>query len=338
MISIYKPSDFHVHLREGKILNQALKENIAYFQKILVMPNLKKPITNSKRLISYRNQIESINKNKIKILFTIYLNSEWSTKEIVNCYKNKLFFAAKLYPKNATTNSKTGFSDIKDLTKYFYILEKHNIPLCLHGESISYQDDPFDREKKFLEKELSWLRKHFPNLKITLEHITTKDAVDYVKENKNISASITTHHLLENTNSFLGDSLKPELFCKPIIKNRNHQISLQKIALSGHKNFFFGSDSAPHYKKLKFNNECCAGVYSTKYSISNIIEFFSQNKKTKNLNKFLSLNGNAHYGLDFLRKEISFKKIKNYKFQKLSKCGDDFLCHYNHFRDYWSKI
>ena len=336
MVSIYQPSDFHVHLREGAILKEALTENIKHFQRILIMPNLLKPITNSKRLLDYRNQVERINNNQIDILYTVYLNENWLLADLINSYKNKLFFAAKLYPKNVTTNSSSGFGDIKKLSRHFEILEKNNIPLCLHGETITPLDDPYDREKLFLDKELVWLQKNFPNLKITLEHITTKEAVEYVKENKNIAASITTHHLLENTNSFLGDLLKPELFCKPIIKNRSHQIVLQKIALSGNKNFFFGSDSAPHLSKNKFNNQCCAGVYSSKYSVSNIIEFFSFNNKLKNLDKFLSINGNMHYSLNQNKKKLNYKKIKDYKFITKKKCDLDYLTHYNHYKDYWS--
>ena len=336
MISIYQPCDFHVHLREGSILKEALMENMNHFQRILIMPNLLNPITNSKRLLNYRKQVEKINNNKIDILYTVYLNENWSLSDLIHCYKKKLFFAVKLYPRNATTNSSSGVGDIKKLSKYFEVIEKNNIPLCLHGESITPLDDPYDREKLFLDKELVWLQRNFPKLKITLEHITTKDAVDYINENKNIAASITTHHLLENTNSFLGALLKPELFCKPIIKNRSHQIALQKIALSGNAKFFFGSDSAPHLSKNKFNNECCAGVYSSKYSVSNLIEFFSSNQKLKNLNKFLSINGNSHYSLNIIKKNIIYKKTKNYKFISKKKCEKDYLIHYNHYQDYWS--
>ena len=335
MVSIFRPSDFHVHLREGAILNHSLNENLKHFQRILIMPNLSNPITNSKILLNYRNQIEEIGSNQMDILFTVYLNDDWSIKDLENSYQNNLFFAAKLYPKNATTNSTSGVGDIRKLSKHFEILEKNSIPLCLHGETIAPFDDPFEREKIFLNKELVWIQNNFPNIKITLEHITTKDAVDYVKENKNIGATITVHHLLENTNSFLGDLLKPELFCKPLIKNRSHQLSLQKAALSGNKKFFFGSDSAPHLSKKKFNSQCCAGVYSSKYGVSNLIEFFSSNNKLKNLDKFLSINGNGHYSLNFNKKKIIYKKIKNFKFVSKTRCNQDYLIHYNHYNTFW---
>ena len=337
MLKIFKPCDFHVHLREGSLSHFVLKENNKHFQKILVMPNLKKPLTNSNLLLNYRKKILKINKSS-EVLFTIYLNKDCSLKDLEYMHKNKLFFSAKLYPLNATTNSTSGVSDIKKMSKFFAFLEENNIPLCIHGEHVHNNDDPYEREKKFLDKELSWITKRFKSLKITLEHITTKDSVSFINSHKNISATITTHHLLENTYSFLGNELKPELFCKPIIKGSIHQEALQKVALSGNPRFFFGSDSAPHLKTRKFAPSCCAGVYSTKYSISNILEFFWINKKSSNINKFLTQNGCKHYGLNFDKSTHSYKRVKNFKFQKYSKFKNDYLINYNCFDNIWLKI
>ena len=336
MLKIFRPCDFHVHLREGQVLKHVLKENNKNFQKILVMPNLAKPITNEKILSKYRAFVLKNNRNT-EILFTIYLNQDCKISDLKNMIKNNLFFAAKLYPLHATTNSSSGVKDIKKMSKYFEFLEKNKIPLCLHGEHIHKDDDPYERERRFLEYELSWLVKNFKSLKITLEHITTKDSVDFVKSNNNIAASITTHHLLENTNTFLGDYLKPELFCKPIFKSKKHQKSLLSAALSGNSKFFFGSDSAPHLKNYKFTESCCAGVYSTKYSVSNILELFYSSKKTNNLNKFLTINGCKHYNLKFDNKLISYVRQKDFKFQKYSKFKNDSLINYNHFKNYWIK-
>ena len=336
MLKIFRPCDFHVHLREGQVLKHVLKENNKNFQKILVMPNLAKPITNEKILSKYRAFVLKNNRNT-EILFTIYLNQDCKISDLKNMIKNNLFFAAKLYPLHATTNSSSGVKDIKKMSKYFEFLEKNKIPLCLHGEHIHKDDDPYERERRFLEYELSWLVKNFKSLKITLEHITTKDSVDFVKSNNNIAASITTHHLLENTNTFLGDYLKPELFCKPIIKSTKHQKSLLSAALSGNSKFFFGSDSAPHLRNYKFTESCCAGVYSTKYSVSNILELFYSSKKTNNLNKFLTINGCKHYNLKFDNKLISYVRQKDFKFQKYSKFKNDSLINYNHFENHWIK-
>tara|TARA_Y100000768_G_C23940913_1_gene665077 strand:+ start:74 stop:1087 length:1014 start_codon:yes stop_codon:yes gene_type:complete len=336
MLKIFKPCDFHVHLREGPLSHFVLRENNKHFQKILVMPNLKKPLTNSNLLLNYREEILKKNVSS-EILFTIYLNNNCSLKDLNFMHKNNIFFSAKLYPLNATTNSAYGVSDIKKMSKYFAFLEDNNIPLCIHGEHVHDNDDPYDREKKFLDKELSWIIKKFKSLKITLEHITTKDSVSFVKSNKNISATITTHHLLENTFTFLGSELKPELYCKPIIKGSSHQEALQKVALSGNPKFFFGSDSAPHLKSRKFAPSCCAGIYSTKYSISNIIEFFWINKKILNIDKFLTQNGCKHYGLNYDKKTYKYKRIKNFKFQKYSKFNNDYLINYNFFKNLWVK-
>ena len=336
MLKIYQPCDFHVHLREGALSKNVLMENNKYFQKILIMPNLSTPITNSNLLKKYRSQILKNNK-QTEILFTIYLNQNCNLNDLKKAKKENLFFAAKLYPLNATTNSQSGVPDVKKMTKYFEFLEKNNIPLCIHGEHIHDNDDPYEREKIFLDKELSWIVKKFTNLKITLEHITTKDSVEFVKSTKNTAASITVHHLLENSYTFLGNYLKPELFCKPIIKNRNHQISLQKAALSGNSKFFFGSDSAPHLLSKKFTESCCAGVYSTKYAVSNIIQFFYSNKKLSKLDNFLSLNGCRHYNLNHNRTQVTYKKLKGHNFQKLTKFKNDFLINYNHFNEFWIK-
>lgn len=337
MLKIFKPCDFHVHLREGSLSQFVLKENNKHFQKILVMPNLENPLTNAELLLKYRNKILKMNKSS-EVLFTIYLNNNCSMRDLNYMRKNNLFFAAKLYPLNATTNSGSGVSDIKKMAKYFSFLEDHNIPLCIHGEHVHDNDDPYEREKKFLDLELSWIIKNFKSLKITLEHITTKDSVSFVKSNKNISATITTHHLLENTHTFLGGNLRPELFCKPIIKSSIHQEALQKVALSGSSKFFFGSDSAPHLKSRKYAPACCAGVYSTKYSISNIIELFWINKKTSNLDKFLTLNGCKHYGLNYDNKTYKYKRIRNFKFQKHSKFQNDHLINYNYFKNFWTEV
>ncbi len=336
MLKIYQPCDFHVHLREGDLSKNVLIENNKYFQKILIMPNLSTPITNSDLLKKYRSQILKNNK-KTEILFTIYLNQKCNINDLKKAKEENLFFAAKLYPLNATTNSQSGVSDVKKMAKYFDFLEKNNIPLCIHGEHIHNNDDPYEREKIFLDKELSWIVKKFANLKITLEHITTKDSVEFVKSNTNTAASITVHHLLENSYTFLGNYLKPELFCKPIIKNRDHQISLQKAALSGNSKFFFGSDSAPHLLSKKFSESCCAGVYSTKYAVSNIIQFFYSNRKLSQLDNFLSLNGCKHYNLNHNQSKVTYKKLKGHRFQKLTKFKDDFLINYNHFKEFWIK-
>ena len=336
MLKIFKPCDFHVHLREGDLAKNVLKENNKHFQKILVMPNLSIPITNSKLLNKYRKHILGNNKGS-EVLFTIYLNNKCSLSDLNYMFKKKLFFSVKLYPLNATTNSSSGVQDIKKMSKYFEFLEKNQIPLCIHGEHVHQNDDPFEREKKFLDNELFWITNNFKSLKITLEHITTKDSIQFVKSYKNIAATITTHHLFENTYTFLGETMRPELFCKPLIKSSAHQKELQKVALSGHKQFFFGSDSAPHLKNAKFSEFCCAGVYSAKYSVSNILEFFWINKKTDNLKKFLTINGSKHYGLDFDKKLHKFTRKKSFRFQKYSKFKGDFLINYNFYNNFWSK-
>ena len=242
---------------------------------------------------------------------TIYLTENTDKQDLINSFKKNKIFAVKLYPLGATTNSNFGIKNIENIMPVLETMEKNDIPLLIHGEDTDPEIDIFDREKYFINRTLSKIVKNFPKLRITLEHITTSDAVDYIKSSNNIVGSITPHHLSSNRNEMLVGGIRPHLYCLPILKREAHQQELIKIATSGHRKFFLGTDSAPHEIHMK-ENECgCAGVFNTTYTIQILTQIFEINKALNNLEKFVSINGAKHYKLPINKKKINLIKKNN---------------------------
>ena len=320
-LEIIKPDDWHVHFREGELLKLLVPETSKIYNRAIVMPNLIKPIQTEKSAVLYKNEILKYSGNNKKFfpLMTLYLSEFIKIEELLNGFKNKNIFAAKLYPAGATTNSSKG---VKDIEKIYPILEKMSeikMPLLIHGEVNDKSVDVFDREKVFVENILDKIYHYFPNLKITLEHITTKFSVDYVKSKKsNLKASITPHHLILNRTDMLEHKIKPHYYCLPILKKEEDRKALLDVAINGDDNFFLGTDSAPHNITEK-ENECgCAGVFNTIHSLEILAQIFDNNKKIHNLEKFVSLNGSKHYSLNKNIEKITLKKISEpLKFNKL---------------------
>ena len=261
------------------------------------MPNTKNPITTIKKCISYKKSISEALKgnSSFKPLMTIYLTDETIKEELVEGFKNKVFFAAKLYPANATTNSKHGVKKIENLYEIFEIMQEIGMPLLIHGEVTDPEVDIFDREEVFIDKELSPLIKKFPKLKIVLEHITTSHAVNFVQEN-NIGATITPHHLHINRNAMFFGGLNSDFYCLPVAKRENNRIALRKAATSGRECFFLGTDSAPHLRKWKAF--CgCAGIFNSPVAIESYLTVFEEENALEHFEKFASLNGPNFYNL-----------------------------------------
>ncbi len=311
-LEIIKPDDWHVHFREGELLKILVKETSKIYNRAVVMPNLITPIQNEKNATLYKNQIlkNSSNNRSFEPLITIYLSENMDFKKIIQAYKKKTIFAAKLYPAGATTNSSKGVKDIKKIYPFFEKMCEVQMPLLIHGEVNSPNVDVFYREQAFIENVLYEILKNFPEMKITLEHITTKFAVDFVNEkNKNLKASITPHHLMLNRTDMLAHKIKPHYYCLPILKKEDDRKELLKVATNGNKNFFMGTDSAPHYIHDK-ENECgCAGVFNTINSIETLTQLFYNEKKLNNLEKFVSINGSKHYGLKINKEKICLRKF-----------------------------
>ena len=267
-VEIIKPDDWHVHFRDNAILKAVVPETTRHFARSIVMPNLIPPILNAKQAIDYKQRIEKVipSKDSFEPLMTIYLTEETNKNELKQAYKDGAVFAVKLYPAGATTNSDSGVKDIKKVMPVLEIMAEIGMPLLIHGEVTDKDVDIFDREKVFIDEKLDFICGELPDLKITLEHITTKDATKYVEEgNKNLAASITPHHLAMNRNDIFVEGIRPHNYCLPILKREAHRKYLIKAATSGNPKFFLGTDTAPHLKKEK-ESECgCAGVFNSMY-------------------------------------------------------------------------
>jgi len=310
-IEIIKPDDWHVHFRDGEILRAVVPETTRCFARAIVMPNLIPPILSGDQAIRYRKEIQKfIPKNDNFIpLMTIYLTEKTNKDELKKAYNNGSVFAAKLYPAGATTNSQSGVKDIKKIMPVLEIMAEIGMPLLIHGEVTDKDIDIFDREKVFIDQKLEFICKNIPELKITLEHISTKEAATYVFEgNKNLVASITPHHLALNRNAIFVGGIRPHNYCLPILKREIDREALVKVAISGNQKFFLGTDTAPHLTTDKESACGCAGVFNSTYCLPILAQIFDNENSLPNLEKFISKNGAKHYNLNINKEKIRLVK------------------------------
>ena len=306
MIQIRKPNDFHHHLREKELLKLTTSICFDKFHYVIVMPNLKTPIITIKQALEYRKQILELDKRG-NPLMTLYLHSNIPKEDLYSFKKHSEMIGIKYYPKSATTNSQQGVENIQNVVDILQIMEKEEIPLLVHGEDISCHVDIFHREKVFLKNELTFIRNNFPNLKIILEHISTKEAVEFVLEH-DIYATITPHHIALDRNDIFKGGINPHLYCLPILKKMEDRHSLLNAAISGKKNFFLGTDSAPHVEENKLTSCGCAGIFNSPVAIELITEIFESNNSLINLEKFVSTNGCDCYNLPYNTEQIKLEK------------------------------
>jgi len=319
-IEIIKPDDWHVHFRDGKILEAVVPETTRHFARAIIMPNLVPPILKGIDAVKYKKKIQNaIPKNDTFIpLMTIYLTENTNKDDVREAYEGGQVFAAKLYPAGATTNSDSGVKDIKKVMPVLETMSEIGMPLLIHGEVTDKEIDIFDREKVFIDQKLDFICKELPELKITLEHITTKEATTYVNEaNKNLVATITPHHLALNRNAIFVGGIRPHNYCLPILKREIHRKSLIEAAVSGNPKFFLGTDTAPHLTTDK-ESECgCAGVFNSTYCISILAQLFDNENALPQLENFISKNGAKHYNLNINKEKITLiKSSQNLIFKK----------------------
>ena len=342
-IEIIKPDDWHVHFRDGEMMKAVVPETSKHFARAIVMPNLIPPILTGKDALRYKDDIQKAIpfNHDFEPLMTIYLTEETNKNDLENSYINGDIFAAKLYPAGATTNSESGVKNINLIMPLLEKMSEIGMPLLIHGEVTDKNIDIFDREKIFIENILTPICQNFPKLKVTLEHITTEDAVSFVlKSNKNVVASITPHHLSLNRNAILVGGINPHYYCLPVLKREKHRIALVEAALSDNEKFFLGTDSAPHSIKSKETSCGCAGVFNSSNSISVVTEIFDQNKSLSKLESFLSLNGPKHYGLKnnnskikIVKNELPIKFPETLKFQ-----NENIVIFKPHFPLFWEVV
>ena len=309
-LQIIQPDDWHVHFREGDMLKLVTNFSSRISKRCVAMPNTEIPITDTNKASYYKQLIKKASNNNFEPLIPCYLNNNLDLADFKMGLKKKIFFGSKLYPTNATTNSKYGVSDISKIFKFLEILEEENSPLLVHGEKVEDNIDIFDREKYFIDDELNTIRKKFPLLKITLEHVSTSYGVNYIKENDNIAGTITPHHmLLTKKDVFYENSINPHHFCMPVVKNEKDLIELRNAACHKNSKFFLGTDSAPHpVEDKKPNMTCKPGIFSAPCSIELYAEIFDQENSINTLELFSSINGAKFYNLPINKSKIILEK------------------------------
>ena len=340
-IEIIKPDDWHVHFRDNEILEAVVPETTRHFSRAIVMPNLTPPILTGNDAIEYKKRIENEipKEDEFLPLMTLYLTENTNKDELKKSYENGLVFAAKLYPAGATTNSEAGVKDIQKIMPILETMSDIGMPLLIHGEVTNQEIDIFDREKKFIDTTLHFICTKLPDLKITVEHITTKEASLYVKEgNRNLVASITPHHLALNRNAIFVGGIKPHYYCLPILKREEHRKALLKVATNGNSKFFLGTDTAPHFISDKESACGCAGIFNATYCIPILAQIFDNENALPQLENFISKNGSQHYNLNINKEKITlikssqnliFKKYLDVNEQKIKIFEPDFLVFWN---------
>ncbi|MGD8170662.1 dihydroorotase [Vibrio sp. TRT 21S02] len=298
-LTITRPDDWHVHLRDGDVLTDTVRDISRYNGRALIMPNTVPPVTTTEMALAYRERIMAEKPStQFEPLMALYLTDNTSPDEIRKAKASGRVVAAKLYPAGATTNSDSGVTSAKNIYHVLEAMQEVGMLLLVHGEVTTHDVDIFDREKAFLDNVLAPIVNDFPNLKIVLEHITTADAAEFVKNaNENIAATITAHHLMYNRNHMLVGGIKPHFYCLPILKRNTHQKALVEAATSGSKKFFLGTDSAPHAKGMKEAACGCAGSYTAHAALELYAEVFEQEGKLEHLEAFASHNGPDFYGV-----------------------------------------
>ncbi len=299
-LTITRPDDWHLHLRDGAAMRDVLPDTARRFARAIVMPNLKPPVTAVNQAAAYRERILAALPSGMTFepLMTLYLTDNTPPEEIAKAKASGFVHGVKLYPAGATTNSDAGVTDLAKCKATLAMMEKIGMPLLVHAEVTDPDIDVFDREAVFIERHMIPLVKNFPGLKIVFEHITTKDAADFVTAAaSNVGATITAHHLLMNRNAMLAGGIRPHHYCLPVLKRESHRQALVAAATSDNPKFFLGTDSAPHAKSAKETACGCAGMYTAHAAIELYAEAFEQVGALDKLEIFASLNGADFYGL-----------------------------------------
>ena len=299
-LTIARPDDWHLHLRDGAMLNAVLPETARHFARAIIMPNLVPPVVTATHASAYRDRILAALPDGMSFepLMTLYLTEDTDPADVAAAHASGLIKAVKLYPAGATTNSASGVSDFNNVRATLDKMAEIGLPLCVHGEVTDSDIDIFDREAVFIDRVLDPIRKATPGLRVVMEHITTANGVDYVKSNdKDLGATITTHHLIINRNHILVGGIKPHYYCLPVAKREEHRLALRAAATSGDARFFLGTDSAPHTDYNKESACGCAGCFTATNTMSLLAHVFEEDGALDKLEGFASKNGPAFYGL-----------------------------------------
>jgi len=299
-ITLPRPDDWHVHLRDGAMLRMALPWTVRTFGRAIVMPNLDLPVRTAAQAAAYRDRIRRAlpNGSRFEPLMTCFLTEETDPEDVAQGFAEQIVTAVKMYPARSTTNSAAGVTDIRRVYRVLERMQGVGMALLIHGEVADQETDVFDREKAFIDRVLVPLRADFPALRIVFEHITSAEAVDYVQDAEGpIGATITAHHLMINRNAMFAGGIRPHMYCLPVAKREGHRLALRVAATSGNPRFFLGTDSAPHLIKDKESACGCAGIFTAPIALELYTQVFEQEGALDRLEAFASLNGARFYGL-----------------------------------------
>ena len=300
-LTLRRPDDWHLHLRDGAMLRAVVGDSAAHFGRALVMPNLVPPVVTAADAAAYRDRIRDALPDGARFtpLMTLYLTEDTDPDQVEKAHAAGIATAVKLYPAGATTNSASGVRDMDKVRPVLERMAEIGMPLCVHGEVTDPEVDIFDREAVFIDRVLKPLRKAVPDLKVVMEHVTTEEAVEYVRDSrKGLAATITTHHLIINRNAILAGGIRPHYYCLPVAKRERHRLALVEAAVSGDGRFFLGTDSAPHADAAKLQPCGCAGCYTAPVTLACLAEVFEAAGRLDRLEAFVSLNGARFYGVE----------------------------------------
>ncbi|KPL68141.1 dihydroorotase [Erythrobacter sp. SG61-1L] len=310
-ITIRRPDDWHIHLRDGAVMQGVLPYTARQFARAIVMPNLTPPVVNVAEAIAYREHILAAVPEGMDFtpLMTAYLTDDTDPAELARGHAEGVFTAAKLYPANATTNSARGVSNVANLLPVFEKMQEIGMPLLLHGEVTDADIDIFDREAVFIEQILADLVLTLPDLKVVLEHVTTEEAVAFVDATgPNVAATITPQHLHINRNAMLVGGIRPHAYCLPVAKREKHRLALRRAATSGSPKYFLGTDTAPHAKHLKEASCGCAGIFNAPFALESYLAVFEEERALDRFEAFASEHGPRFYGLPLNEGTVTLEK------------------------------
>jgi dihydroorotase len=311
-LTIRRPDDWHVHLRDGDMLRLVAPFTAQQFGRAIVMPNLVPPVTTVEAANDYRSRIREAAGPGFEPLMTCYLTDEADPDEIARGFDEGVWTACKLYPANATTNSAFGVTDIRNIAQALERMQAIGMVFCVHGEVTDPDIDVFDREAVFIDRILTPLVRDFPDLKIVLEHITTEEAAQFVRDaGPNVGATITPQHLHLNRNALFAGGLRPHAYCLPIVKREKHRLAVRAAAVSGSPKFFLGTDSAPHPRHAKESGCGCAGIFNAPYALESYAAVFEEEGALDKLEGFAAEHGARFYGLPLNEGTVTLERTEN---------------------------
>jgi dihydroorotase len=309
-LTIRRPDDWHVHLRDAEMLDRVAPYTARQFARAIIMPNLVPPITTVEAATAYRDRIVAAAGAGFRPLMTCYLTDDISPDELARGFEAGVWIAAKLYPAGATTNSASGVTDIRKIYPVLERMERIGMVLCVHGEVTDPAVDVFDREAVFIERVLEPATRDFPGLKIVFEHITTKDAAEFIQHGSTLAATVTPQHLTINRNAMFAGGLRPHAYCLPIAKREEHRLAVRKAATSGWPNVFLGTDSAPHTREAKESACGCAGIFNAPFALESYAQVFEEEGALDKFEAFASINGARFYGLPVNEGTITLERAE----------------------------